>query len=254
MTTSFFGRSAVLLMILGLNLQPVFAAEPATNDSPDDSPDNSKEPIILNTANVPPFHYAQDGKVVGLVPPVLECVLTKMKQPYQVRVLPWIRAQKEVEEGTAQGFFTANKNAARDRYATASDPVSYKVWNWYVRKDIDLKPTDPDFKEKVPVGVLAGTDDGIALGKEGYRTVPLKNAKQIAQMLTAKRIGAVKMIDVTMKDAMREAGGNLSDLSVHFSGAYPTSTYFGNGFLKRNPDFLPQFDHLVGQCFNPREE
>lgn len=247
--TTFIQASISLLFCFLISQSEAFASE----EKKAEPLKSLSQTIILNTADIAPFHYLKNGHLEGLVPPIIDCTLKKMGQPYKVNMLPWIRAQKEVEQGLAQGFFAARKNDERNAYATPSDPVNYKIWNWYVRKDIELKPTDPEFKKKVFIGSIAGTDENSELKRDGYQLVTVNSAKQLVQMLSSKRIGAIRMIDVSMKDALSETGGNMNDFKVYFVGAYPNVCYFNNNFLKQNPDFLRRFELALGQCFNPKE-
>lgn len=61
--------------------------------------------LILNTQDFAPFSYEVNGVVSGPAADVIRRVCADMKTACTLRLLPWRRAQQEVQEGKAHGMF-----------------------------------------------------------------------------------------------------------------------------------------------------
>ena len=82
-----------------------------------------------------------------------------------MRLLPWRRAQQEVEEGKAQGMFVIGWNAERAKWLHFSPALLITEYGFFVRDDNALKFTrNADVKGYV-VGVFGPSNTATALEK-----------------------------------------------------------------------------------------
>ncbi len=71
-----------------------------------------------------PYHYIKAGQIQGKAVEAVDCVLSKMKQDYQIIMLPWMRAQMNTKSGIFDAFFSASDSDKRDKFAVHSNVFS----------------------------------------------------------------------------------------------------------------------------------
>jgi polar amino acid transport system substrate-binding protein len=137
----------VLATVLGVSL-PAGAAE-----------------LIFNTQEFAPFNYGEGGVAAGAVPEIVRKVCAEMKIECPMRVLPWRRAQQEVEEGKAHGMFSIGWNAARAKWLHFSPPLLVTEYGFFVRTDNPLVFKQNADVRGYTVGVFGPSNTSTALEK-----------------------------------------------------------------------------------------
>lgn len=95
--------------------------------------------LQLVTLDFPPYEYLSNGEAKGAAVEVVKEAFKRMGQPVKISVLPWARAIKMVEDGAADGIFTAYKTAEREQFADYSREVLIpQIVELYVRKDAKI--------------------------------------------------------------------------------------------------------------------
>jgi polar amino acid transport system substrate-binding protein len=92
--------------------------------------------LIFNTQDFAPFNYAVNGVVSGPAADVIRRVCADMKTTCTLRLLPWRRAQQEVQEGKAHGMFVIGWNAERAKWLHFSPPLLDTEYGFFVRGTI----------------------------------------------------------------------------------------------------------------------
>ena len=208
------------------------------------------EPVVLTTHNLYPYSYLQ-GKntLTGLAADVVHCVFERMKQPYEIRVVPWKRAQFMVRNGKADGFFAGSQNSDRDNYAKMSAIIADQKWMWFFKKKQPFRPKDPQFKTKMIVSSFQGANMQKWLVANGYTVSenPPKDTLNLLRMLMADRIDAAlanNEVMTTLLDHLTEKNTVISALNRN----KPLGVYFSKEFLASRPLFLETFDSHVRPC------
>ncbi len=207
-------------------------------------------PVILTTHDLPPYGSVQpDGTFDGIAVRVVSCALDAIDRAFEIHVLPWKRAQLEVQNGYADGFFAASQNARRDAYATASAIIARQTWTWYLRKDQILSPKDPANRLSMLTSSFLGANMQTWLRRNGYRTTdfPPRDTNALLEMLLAGRVDAVLANNLVMESILGTRGV-LSEIRSEVQQDKPLSVYFSNDFLQLNPGFLAKFDAAVPDC------
>lgn len=213
----------------------------------DASPDASV--IRFSTATITPYQTLDDkGELSGFAIPIIECLMQAMSLEYRIEVLPWARAQKNVELGHSDAFFVASRNADRDRYATQSKPLFSGTRSWYVRPSISLKPDTIQFREQALVGTIFGTNMHRLLQEEFANVVTKTTEEELIVLLDKGRLDAVLMTDLMFETSLAQMDMSEHSFRRYQSAQKPLGVYFGHHFLARQADFLARFNEHVPGC------
>lgn len=205
----------------------------------------SADTFKLNSQDWKPYQYLTNGQPDGIAVKAVKCVVEKMGHKADINLLPWVRAQKEVAEGTADGFFAASKSAERDAYAELSETFIPQVWGWYSMAD---KTVDASSKA-TRVGVLAGSSMEQWLEKNGYTAMQkVQSSEALVKMLQTGRIDAVLANEIAFKEAVASSGAAEGAFKGVEHSNRPLGVYFGKAFLAKNPGFLTAFNGAVKSC------
>lgn len=179
---------------------------------------------------------------------VIECVMNQLKQPYEITVFPWVRAQKLVESGEFDAFFVASENEERNKYAKLSNPLFDSSWVWFVLKESTLDPLSDSFSSDASVGGVFGTNMHTWLKKDFEHIVIKKEAEELFQLLSVARLDAVLLTRPMFKDSLIRLGLNEADFRSVVAKKRPLGVYFGDKALNTRPQLLSQFNAFLNTC------
>lgn len=204
-------------------------------------------PLVLTSQDLAPLgSFDAEGNYGGIAYQVVAHVLGEMNIPYELRVLPWARAQNEVKLGRAHGFFAGSKNDERESYAVMSEIIADQQWVWYQLNSNYVDPQDPDFKTTRTVGSYIGANMLDWLYEEGYRVAlsPRETESLFAMLLSEKRVDAILANNLVAAEIIQR--DNLQGLlTATVERSMPLGVYFSKAFISQNPDFLPEFNQRV---------
>ncbi|MBX9754672.1 MAG: transporter substrate-binding domain-containing protein [Pseudomonadaceae bacterium] len=182
----------VIVTLFGLAISPAIGAE--------------QTPLKLVYADYKPYSWEEHGEVVGLEIDILNEALGKrMGLQLSHRVLPWARAQLEVELGHADAF-VATLSEQRSEYADASAEA---LTNWEVA--LYFKRGDPRFAGITGVSDLAPFNIGSMIGNawvetnlSGMSVSYARNMEQLPEMLMKGRIDVIPDSPLAMRRFLNE--------------------------------------------------
>ncbi|WP_261856986.1 transporter substrate-binding domain-containing protein [Photobacterium sanguinicancri] len=206
------------------------------------------ERLLLATQEWRPYQYQERGEMKGPGITHLKCVMKVLKQPYQITMTDWDRAQILIEVGEQHGFFLASKNGIRDKYADYSSPVMQQTWSWFSLSDsIDTK--NPMFKKEVMVTALFGSNKWFWLQAQGYRVEKKpRRPTALLELLLSGEVGAVLANDFVMEEAIKKLGVSHRAITTTKVNDKPLGVYFSKKFTKQYPRFIKEFNQAVKQC------
>jgi len=192
--------------------------------------------LILNTQDFPPFSYLADGVVAGPAADVIRRVCGDMKIECSLQLLPWRRAQQEVEEGKAHGMFLIGWNAERAKWLYFSPALLTTEYGFFVRNDSPLTfRQDADVKGYT-VGVYGPSNTATAL--EQIRA----QIKDLAIDMTPDERAAFKKLSLGRVDAVfsnKDVGNDLirklDITNVRYAGREQNLKYY-IGFSQKFAD------------------
>lgn len=209
----------------------------------------AQQPVRLTTKIWPPYHYYDsNGKLIGKSVQVIECAFAELDMPFAIDVLPWKRAQAQVKEGFADGFFSASLNKKRDLYATRSIEIAPQNWVWYTLKSSNLNPGDEGFKSKATVAGTLGSNILTWLHAQNYNvTTEVKRAEQLIKMLKLKRFDAFMGNEFVVSKIL-DRHVDKKNINSQVARSMPVGVYYSHQFLASKPGFLKQFNAAVRHC------
>jgi ABC-type amino acid transport substrate-binding protein len=165
---------------------------------------------------------------------------------YEIKVYPWARAQVLVENGQADAFYSASQNSKRDAYAIASEQLLPQRWNWYLLNDSTLDPTQDSFKSKGTVGAIFGSNMLKFAQDNDYKIkAQPPTMEALVKMLNSKRIDAILVNDLVMKEYLKDVNILESRFKTVLSKDKPLRIYFSKKFVNENPWFLDKFNETL---------
>ena len=173
--------------------------------------------IILTTHDLNPYsYYDSKGQLTGSAVEVVRCVMKQLREPYEIRVVPWKRAQFLVHTDQAHGFFAASRNYMRDRYAELSEIIAEQKWTWYLLADSPFDPKSDSFKTEATVTSFLGANMHSWLEGNGYKVFksPPRNNQLLLDMLLHKRVDAILANDQVMGALIKqnELGSSIREV------------------------------------------
>lgn len=200
--------------------------------------------LILNTQDFAPFSYEVNGVVSGPAADVIRRVCTDMKIGCVIRLLPWRRAQQEVEEGKAHAMFLIGWNAPRAKWLHFSPPIVDTEYGFFVRDDNPLRFTQVADVKGYVVGVFGPSNTATALEKIktelGDLTIDMTPDDESAfRKLALGRVRAV----FSNRDVGYDLTRKLGLTNVRYAGRQQTLKYY-IGFSQKFTDkkLMDQFN------------
>lgn len=213
------------------------------------STESERSYIHFSTAIIAPYQmYSEQGELEGGAIPIIECAMERMAYDYKIDVLPWARAQKNVELGESDAFFVASRNAVRDAYAQQSIPLFSGTRSWFFRRGYSVDPLADEFRERAMVGTIFGTNMHSLLSQTYANVVTKTTEEDLISLLKTGRLEAVLLTDLMFEHTIELLDLNPADFVRKASARKPLGVYFGNQFLAQNSSFLEQFNAVVSLC------
>lgn len=96
--------------------------------------------LTLLTEDNPPFNYAADGKVTGLVTELVEETVRRANVPYTIEMLPWNRAYSRAQAERDTCLFATARLDNREKLFRWIGPFANNVWGVYGKSDFPTAP------------------------------------------------------------------------------------------------------------------
>ncbi|QIR15998.1 substrate-binding periplasmic protein [Shewanella aestuarii] len=235
-------QQQVLLLFIGLCLTSLFVIQIAMAAV-------VNKTVTITTQEWPPYQINHGNYHSGFAIEALDCVMKRLEQPYKIIFLPWGRAQHDVKTNVYDGFFAASQNNHRDTYAKLSNTFIEQKWQFFLAKDF-ITPLDAEsIKTNVEFGSRLHSNTSYWLNKNGYKVIyETTNLDELIPLLQKKRIGAIMENSLLFQVAIDRAGIPISEFNVVNNIEKPLGVYFGDQFLKQNPQFLDAFNQHTQAC------
>lgn len=91
--------------------------------------------LTFNTQTFPPFTYLEEGEVSGPGTQIVKMACEQAKIDCHFFLLPWKRAQHEVQEGKVNGMYLIGRNAARLQWLHYSPPLIKTGYAFFVKQE-----------------------------------------------------------------------------------------------------------------------
>ena len=98
--------------------------------------------ILIVTEDYPPYHYQENGKIVGQGTETVQAVLKVLKIEADILMLPWARAYKmalEKKNTLIYGIARMPKRENLFKWVGVTSPVNYCLFALNDRSDINIQ-------------------------------------------------------------------------------------------------------------------
>ena len=192
--------------------------------------------LIFNTQDFAPFNYAVNGVVSGPAADVIRRVCANMKIECPMRLLPWRRAQQEVEEGKAHWDVRHRLERRAGQVAALLAPLLSTEYGFFVRNDNPLTFKQNTDVKGYTVGVFGPSNTATALEKIKA------DVKDLAIDITPDDVAAFKKLSLGRVDAVfsnKDVGFDLVQKldikNVRYTGRQQSLKYY-IGFSQKFTD------------------
>lgn len=208
--------------------------------------DEDHPTVRLDTSLEDPYQVVVDGELSGSSVTVLQCIFSRLHQPYQIQLTSLSRARQNVSRRIADGFFSSAPDTQVDGYAQLSAPLLMEKWYWYALEPQILNK--PIWERDLRIGSVLGSNSMTWLEARGI-TVAQKvpRLEQLIELLQRGRIDLFLADGNVMRSALSQQP-KQPDLQQRFVRYSPLGVYFSHDFLQQHPDFLNAFNRQVEHC------
>lgn len=199
-----------------------------------------------------PKYYEENGQAKGIVVEITRYCLDEMQLPYQIKLLPWMRAYTQAERGGG-GVIGLSWSQEREALFDFSEPIFTERIVLLVKQGREFAyQTLDDLRDRL-VGVSIGTSYGTAFDQavaDGRLTiVGFNDVRNGLAMLERERIDAILLgssVDVrTLAEGNPTLqGAAFSTLPVPFK---TDSKYLGIAKSLKMGWFLQRFNQCLSQ-------
>ncbi len=185
--------------------------------------------------------HVENNQLSGRFRELIDCSFEKI--PFQVKYgfAPFSRIQRQVKSQQADGYFPANLTIDRITYATPSIPLisDYKVL---------IRSRETPLNRELRIAAMRGATQELNIAKRFSDVVfPINNYDQLISMLEAGRVDAVvgSHLFFSVTEGFDQIDQRFISERLESSSM---RAFFGKVFLKKNPNFLAQFNHALRVC------
>jgi len=147
------------------------------------------EKLVFDTQDFAPFSYMENKKISGPGADIIDLVCRNINVDYELRLLPWARAQDEIKCGQANALFLIGKNKEREKWLDFGPPIINTEYGFFTHKENKtIHKTSNDFANYT-IGVYGPSNTATAL-LEAIKGVP-----DVKVEMTPDDIAAFKKLD-----------------------------------------------------------
>lgn len=159
--------------------------------------------VVRGNENYPPYEFIEKGKLTGFHIDVITMVAKQMKLNIRFESLPWKRALKEIETGTADAISYITPTPTRKAFAIFLDDnvLSHSISGFLaLKKNIKHIHYNGDLESLKPYRI--GVQLGYAYGNKFDDTERLKKVKalSVAQMMGMHRAERIDLATLSMSE------------------------------------------------------
>jgi polar amino acid transport system substrate-binding protein len=200
----------------------------------------SAKDIIVNTSDISPFCFEEDGKPKGIAVDILNEAGKSIGVTFVYRFLPWKRAQMETRSAADHAIIPLTRTAEREKDYQWLAPLFDYNFVIVTRGDVPTLRSTEEARH-LSVGVLRGNPMEHMLPQMGFTNVkPGTSEGLLARQLHASAIEAWVVADLVARDTYRKAGGNPDELRIGTKVGEPMRIYLG-----ASPQFPKEFQKLI---------
>jgi polar amino acid transport system substrate-binding protein len=192
--------------------------------------------LVFNTQDFRPFSYEENGEVAGPAAEIIRKICQEIKVSCSLKLLPWARAQQQVQSGTAHAMFVIGWNQQRADWLHFSPPILKTEYGFFVQDNNPLNFKQVADVKGYRVGVYGPSNTSKSLEKIkaeiGDLTIDLRPDDDSGfRKLSAGRIDAV----YSNRDVGRALIAKYALNNIRYAGQHKQLNYY-IGFSRQYVD------------------
>ena len=213
----------------------------------------SQTKLSMDLPDLPPYTVVSDGKVSGLGVDWVNQISTKIGIKIDLVGVPnYGKAMKDVQMGTADGFFLASQNKERDAIAKMTKPLTINNWIWVLPAKSTLDPKSSDFKSKAQIVVMLNSSQHKWLQDNKYKiSSAVGSTSLLIGMLEKQRCEAIFVPEMVWDEEIKLAGKSSTDYKKVLQEAKPFGIYLSLEILKKYPTLMDKFNKAIDEILKP---
>lgn len=188
------------------------------------------------TESLPPVHYEEDGRIVGIATEIVEELFRQAGYQPRIKMYPWKRSYSLVQNQKNQFIYTLNRTSNRESLFKWIGPILTKrtyLYKFRGRDDIQLSTLE-DAKKYVTAVILGHslTTEMEEMGFEERKNIVKTPNKSIqTKVFLNKRSDLITGNEYTIYRALKSVNLKMSDIepalfiseSGYYLGAHPST-------------------------------
>jgi len=170
--------------------------------------------LSVYTENNPPVSYLEDGKPAGTAVEIVREILHRLKQPDNIKVVPWSRGYNLALKQRNVALFSATRLPQREKLFHWVGPIYTQTWGFYAKKGrmLYVKSLE-DARNVGSIGTYRNDAKEQFLLKQGFSNTISANGNIInVRRLIQGNIDLWVSSDLNFRHIVQQAGENPSQL------------------------------------------
>lgn len=185
------------------------------------------EVLKVYADNWEPYNYVDNNQIVGISTELVEATLSRANIPYELVMMPWKRAYREVEFKKNALLFTVNRTESREKLFKWVGPIlESEVYLYRLNNRDDIKINDISDVRGYSIGVLRGGAVQTFLDSHGFSDADYQIASKadlLLKLIFANRVDLIPGDRIDLAHQLKQTNKKLGDLEKAFflySGSY----------------------------------
>jgi polar amino acid transport system substrate-binding protein len=210
----------------------------------------AQTPLDILTLEFPPYAYTEHDEIKGFAVELVREAFDRMNVAMEIRILPWARSIRYLQDGDADGLFAMIKTDEREAFADyPENPLVYENRSFFAHKDADIS-FDGNLREfkDFRIGDVHGFSHGEKYDnavKEGILTnIDYTNSnEQNVKKLVNKRLDLIISDKYIVWDLLKQM--NAQGMLKHVYDLEQIPSYLAFSKKRNLSGIIAQFDQAL---------
>jgi len=175
------------------------------------------ERAVLYTEPLPPVHYQDNGRVVGIATDIVQAIFEEAGFTTHIEIYPWNRTYQQVLADVDGFVYTINRTEKREHLFKWIGPILDKrVFLYRLKHRYDVDASTLEEAKNYTTAVILGHSLTTMLKDSGFREgrelIVTPNKKVQMKLLLAGRCDLITGNQYTIYEALKAEGYSLKDV------------------------------------------
>lgn len=144
--------------------------------------------LRLATQEFAPFSYQENGKAAGATVEIMQAICEAVAATCSFEILPWRRANADVESGRVDGLFPLLADNERNKKFFLSEPIVKTAYSFFVPKNSNWVYKTPADLRGMTVGVFGPSGTATSLQELAAKSQDVKLEIELTNRTAFKKL------------------------------------------------------------------